>query len=67
MAFDGFNIEKQSVTQSLPGQFSVNWDLILLDGVSELSRKTFSQDYKTGDPVSRVVIGFRKETRLHLH
>ncbi len=58
MALDNFQINKQSVTQSMPGQFSVTWEIVLLDGVTELTRTTFSQDYKKGDEISRIEAGF---------
>ena len=60
-------VTKQSVSQSMIGQFSVVWELKGFDGATELFSTTFSEDYKTGDSPSRVVVGFRDKMQAYIN
>jgi len=51
-------VEKTSVNTVMEGQWSVTFTLKGFDGAIELFSQDFSQDYKTGDPISRVQAGF---------
>ena len=66
MALDGFSIEVTSVTESMPGQNLVTWELTLLDGATPLESRSFSQDFKKGDDVSRIETGFVKEMQKYI-
>jgi len=67
MALTSVTVTKQSVSQSMIGQFSVTWELKGFDGATELFSTTFSEDYKTGDAPSRVVIGFRDKMQAYIN
>jgi len=60
-------VTKQSVSQSMIGQFSVTWELKGFNGAIELFSQTFSEDYKTGDAPARVVIGFRDKMQAYIN
>ena len=60
-------VTKQSVSQSMIGQFSVTWELKGFDGATELFSQPFSEDYKTGDVPSRVVKGFRDKMQAYIN
>jgi len=58
MALTSILIIKQSVNQVMKGQYSVVWELKGFDEAEELFSQSFNEDYKTGDPPSRVEAGF---------
>jgi len=60
-------VTKQSVNQSMIGQFSVVWELKGFDGATELFSQTFSEDYKTGDSPSRVMLGFKDKMQAYIN
>ena len=56
------------VNQTLKGQFTVIWELKGFDeSVIELFSQTFNEDYKTGDPPSRVEAGFREQMQKYIN
>ena len=59
-------VTKQSVSQSMKGQYSVVWELKGFDGATELFSASFNEDYKTGDNISRVQIGFRDQMQDYI-
>jgi len=67
MALTSVAVNKQSVSQSMIGQFSVVWELKGFDGEVELFSATFSEDYKTGDAPSRVVKGFKDKMQAYIN
>ena len=67
MALTSVTVVKQSVSQSMIGQFSVVWELKGFDGAVELFSATFSEDYKTGDLPSRVVVGFKDKMQAYIN
>ena len=60
-------VTKQSVSQSMVGQWSVTWELKGFDGATELFSQTFSEDYKKGDVPSRVFVGFRDKMQAYIN
>jgi len=60
-------VTKQSVSQSMIGQFSVTWELKGFEGETELFSTTFNEDYKTGDAPSRVVVGFKDKMQAYIN
>jgi hypothetical protein len=46
MALTSVTITKQSVNQSMKGQYSVIWELKGFDEATELFSATFREDYK---------------------
>ena len=60
-------VTKQSVSQSMIGQFSVVWELKGFDGATELFSQTFNEDYKTGDAPSRVMLGFKDKMQAYIN
>jgi hypothetical protein len=66
MALTSVTITKQSVNQSMKGQYSVIWELKGFDEATELFSATFSEDYKTGDNISRVEAGFRDQMQDYI-
>ena len=66
MALTSVVITKKTVRQSMKGQFSVTWELKGFDGAAELFSPTFSEDYKTGDDISRVEAGFIEQMQDYI-
>ena len=59
MALTSKTVTKIDVNQTMKGQYSVTWELKGFDeSEAELFSQTFNEDYKTGDPPSRVEDGF---------
>ena len=59
MALTSTTATKIDVNQNMKGQYSVTWELKGFDESEvELFSQTFIEDYKTGDPPSRVEAGF---------
>lgn len=59
MVLTSVTVTKKSVSKVLDGQWSITWTLEGFDGAeSILGPLDFSEDYKTGDDVSRVEVGF---------
>ena len=67
MALTSVTITKQSVNQSMKGQYSVIWELKGFDEATELFSATFSEDYKTGDNISRVEAGFEDQMQGYIN
>ena len=67
MALTSVTITKQSVNQSMIGQFSVTWELKGFDGVVELFSQTFSEDYKAGNSPLRVIAGFKDKMQAYIN
>lgn len=59
-------VTKQSVNQSMIGQFSVIWELKGFDGATELFSQTFNEDYKKGDNITRVKAGFISQMQFYI-
>lgn len=66
MALTAVTITKQSVNQSMKGQYSVIWELKGFDGAVELFSVTFNEDYKKGDAISRVEAGFKDQMQDYI-
>lgn len=66
MALTSVTITKQSVNQSMKGQYSVIWELKGFDEATELFSATFREDYKKGDNISRVEIGFKDQMQAYI-
>lgn len=66
MALISVTVTKKSVHQSMKGQWSITWELKGFDGGIELFSQTFSEDYKTGDSVSRVEAGFKTKMQAYI-
>lgn len=66
MALTSVQTAKQSVSQSMVGQWSITWELKGFDGEIELFVRSFSEDYKTGDQVSRVEAGFIEQMQAYI-
>ena len=67
MALTSVTITKQSVNQSMIGQFSVTWELKGFDEVVELFSQTFSEDYKAGNSPLRVIAGFKDKMQAYIN
>ena len=66
MALDSVTVEKVSVDTVMPGQWSVTFTLNGFDGAVELFSMDFSEDYKTGDAISRVQAGFIEKMQKYI-
>ena len=66
MALTSVTITKQSVNQSMIGQFLVTWELKGFDGVVELFSQTFNEDYKKGDDISCTEAGFITQIQAYI-
>ena len=66
MALTSVTITKQSVSQSMKGQYSVTWELKGFDGATELFSASFNEDYKKGDDISRVEAGFIDQMQTYI-
>lgn len=59
MALTSVTVTKKSVSKSMDGQWSITWTLEGFDGAeSILGPLDFSEDYKTGDNITRIEAGF---------
>ena len=67
MALTSVTVTKQSVNQSMIGQFSATWKLKGFDAEVELFSQAFSEDYKTGDLPSRVEAGFAEQMQAYIN
>ena len=61
MALTSIVVAKVSVSQIMLGQWSVVFRLQGFDGATELFSQTFTEDYKTGNDISRVEAGFAEK------
>ena len=67
MALTSKTVTKIDVNQNMKGQYSVVWELKGFDESEiELFSQTFNEDYKTGDPPSRVEDGFTKQMQNYI-
>ena len=67
MALTSVTVTKQSVNQSMIGQYSVTWQLKGFNENSvELFSVTFNEDYKKGDAISRVEAGFKDQMQDYI-
>ena len=66
MALTSVTVEKKSVDTIMDGQWSVTFTLKGFDGVDELFSEDFSEDYKTGDAISRVQEGFIEKMQKYI-
>lgn len=66
MALTSKTVTKINVNQTMKGQYSVIWELKGFDGTEELFLQTFNEDYKTGDPPSRVEAGFTEQMQDYI-
>lgn len=68
MALASKIVTKQSVKQSIKGQYSVTWELKgFNESEIELFSQTFNEDYKTGDMPSRVEAGFTEQMQNYIN
>ena len=67
MALTSTIVTKQSVNQSMIGQFSVIWELKGFDGATELFSQLFNEDYKKGDSPTRVESGFTDKMQAYIN
>lgn len=59
MALTSVVVTKKSVSTVMDGQWLITWTLEGFDGaVPTLGPLDFSEDYKTGDNISRIEVGF---------
>ena len=67
MALTSKTVTKIAVNQNMKGQYSVKWELKGFDELEvELFSQTFNEDYKTGDPPSRVEDGFIEQMQDYI-
>lgn len=68
MALTNVTVTKKTVSQAMEGQWNITWELKGLDESSiELFVASFSEDYKTGDQVSRVESGFIEQMQDYIN
>jgi len=66
MALTSVTVEKKSVTKVMDGQWSVTFTLKGFDGATPLFEQDFTEDYKTGDVISRVQAGFIEKMQKYI-
>lgn len=67
MALTSKTVTKIDVNQTMKDQYSVVWGLKGFDEAEiELFSQTFNEDYKTGDPTSRVEDGFIEQMQDYI-